>query len=135
METHRIIEKRAEVKKVKEKTSKQKIELAEINKLAKKMIREDIRTYKIKIIQEELNKNCSIKAINRNLKNGKPWIMALQNSHGNNIRNRSLLIEEASKFYSELYASKMEQHEDVSPSLSSVSPVSTNPSKRSRSRH
>lgn len=70
-ETKTIIKHREHLRKIKHKTIKQKIELAELRKLSKRKIRQDLQKFENDIIEEILDQCGSTKRIDKELTSGK----------------------------------------------------------------
>ena len=84
-------------------SSKNRIEVLELNKIIRKEKVKDGRKFNMDKIEEAVKKGASIKMVKQNLRSGRKEIYALKNNRGELIRNRNEIIKIVEKFYSELY--------------------------------
>lgn len=104
--TRDLIRKREELNRIINKSTKQKIEHAELRKLAKREIRNDLKNHEEKTINAILSDTGSTKLIKKELSTTrKTWIQKLEFNQ-KVITDRSEIAQAATKFYEELYSSK-----------------------------
>ncbi|KAL1446466.1 hypothetical protein WDU94_013973 [Cyamophila willieti] len=102
--TKELIVKREELNKKRNKTIEEQIEHTEIRKLVKREIRNDIHNYEENIIKQIMETTKSTKKITKELsQTSKCWIQKLEGSNKKMIYDRNEIVEEATKFYEELY--------------------------------
>ncbi|KAI5710950.1 hypothetical protein M8J75_012794 [Diaphorina citri] len=103
--TKDLIEKREELNRKRNKTTTERIEHAEIRKLVRREIRKDVREYEENIIKEIMETTGSTKSIKKELsQNSKYWIPRIEGKDKRIIHDREEIVEEATKFYEELYS-------------------------------
>lgn len=105
--TKKLIQKREELNKILNKTTIQKIEHTEIRKLTKKKIREDIVKYEDDIINKIMESTGSTKRVQKEITNVKTtWISRIKKEDGTITTNREEIVDEATKFYENLYSNE-----------------------------
>ncbi|KAI5749413.1 hypothetical protein M8J76_007135 [Diaphorina citri] len=103
--TKDLIAKREELNRKRNKTTTERIEHAEIRKLVRREIRKDVREYEENIIKEIMETTGSTKSIKKELsQNSKYWIPRIEGKDKRIIHDREEIVEEATKFYEELYS-------------------------------
>lgn len=125
-ETPQLIKDRTSLGRKKNKTAREKIQLAELRKLVKKYIRKDIKHYEEEIIINTINENISTKKMRKNLSPDTHWIPKLQSR--NKIEcERTNILETATKYYSELYSSENAEFTESQPvnEINSIPPFLT----------
>lgn len=117
--TINIIQERSKLHKKENKSNEEKIMYTEICKIAKRSIKNDLRIYKENIIEEELQNTISTKRIQKKLQNHSKWIPTLQDKENKTHSNREDLVNAATKFYQDLYSSKISEEEclTITPNL------------------
>lgn len=124
-----LIKLRTEMKNKENKTRIEKKTLSKLYRKIKRKLKKLHCRYRLAIIEEELEKNGSIKRADKRLQNGKEWITSLNDKNGKVSTDRHKLIETATQFYRELYRNptliqeKLEsskpQQEEIPPLLES----------------
>ncbi|KAI5726940.1 hypothetical protein M8J76_011469 [Diaphorina citri] len=110
--TRELIEKREKFNRIKNKTAIEKIEHSELRKLTKKKIREDIQKYEEDVISKIMEATGSTKKIKREISNVKAsWIHKMKREDGTITTNREEILEEATKYYENLYKNENTQME------------------------
>lgn len=84
-------------------TRRQKSDYAEISKITKKRIREDIRQYNYNLTLRTIEENRSQKKARRQLIVGKYQIVAIKSESGDRVDNRDDILKVVQKFYQQLY--------------------------------
>lgn len=88
-ETKELIEKRETLNKKRNKTAREKIDHAEIRKLVRKKIRNDIKSYGEKIIKQIMSTTGSTRLIKKEIGyNTKSWIQKIENEDGITVTDR-----------------------------------------------
>ena len=82
------------------------VEFVELNKLIRRLIKENIRNKHDKMIDQVIERNQSMKVLRPSL--GKNIIIALKDRNGKEMRDKSKIEERVQEFYSELY--QIRQH-------------------------
>jgi len=107
-----LIEKREQMKMKKKLTPIQKIELTEVCKMVRREIRKDCQTYEENKVCEIIEESWSTRKLRTELSHGKNMISELLDNEGKTITGRDKIIEEATRFYKELYKTKRENIND-----------------------
>jgi len=102
-ETLELLKKRREMK---QQSGIQKIEYAETCKTIRKRMKEEIRQYNMKQIEQTIHKNASLKQTRKQFILGKSQVIALKSRDGVVIHDRDKIIKRVEEFYQDLYASK-----------------------------
>lgn len=101
--TERLLKRRQELQRTKNKTRSMKNELKALYKLVSKYIKRDYKNHRMNILQKHLEQTGSLKKGFKELRTGKTWIEGLKNS-GGTAYNRKDIIKIATNFYKELYS-------------------------------
>ncbi|XKL63185.1 hypothetical protein PGB90_005549 [Kerria lacca] len=105
----------------KNKTKRDKIELNQISKLIRLIIREKEYKKRTELIKQTLEGNKNIKALNKKLSLGLQWTTYLEKEDGTKIYNRIDINNLATQFYQNIYndplGSSLPSHKYPSPSL------------------
>lgn len=96
--TKNLIKERNQLKNKKQRNSRERIELIELNKTIKRKIREDMKEYEEKRIKEILEESGSTKRTRKELIEGYSLITKLGKR-----KSRKGIVEEATMFYKDLY--------------------------------
>ncbi len=97
--TMKLIKERSELRKKSSKTQIDKIEFVELEKNVKKMIRQDLKDYNTKKIQDILEDNKSTKIVRKELSTGRNIMIKMLNDVGKEITDKKGILEIATKFY------------------------------------
>lgn len=98
--TINLLERRKEII---QKAGRQSVQHVEINKLIRKCIKADLKTYQDQKIQEFVEANKGPKILRRKLSQGKKEIVSIYNESGEEIRDKDEIIRTIYKFYKSLY--------------------------------
>lgn len=101
--TKNLIMEREQLRKVKNPTPRQKIELTELQKLVKKEIKKDCREYETKIVKEIIEESSSTRRMKRELAKGTKLMTEIKNKEGKVITGREQMIKVITEFFRELY--------------------------------
>lgn len=101
------------------KSTKEKIQIVELNKLTRKEIRNTIKNYNNKIATEIIEGTWSTKKAKKALSTGKPLLVKLKKEqNGKLIFNRVELVELAADFYAKLYSKEPNETNNTNIPLS-----------------
>ena len=100
-----LIEQRETLKTRRFKSEEKRIEYAEFNKFVKREIRNDLRKYKTDLVMKVMESSKSVKSIRRQLAPGRHWILGVERKDGTKCASRKDIVDNATIFYKELYAS------------------------------
>lgn len=128
--TERLLKRRQELQKTKNKTRAMKNELKALYKLTSKHIKKDYKRHRIKTIQNYLEQKGSLKKGYKALRTNKIWIEGLKES-GETAYNRKDIINIATKFYKTLYSTTNldidtnynQNFKEISPELPQSRPI------------
>ena len=98
-------------------TNRDKIKMAELEKLITKKQREDIRAHNMNIIEETIQKGKGFKSAKKRLSTGKPQMTALKEEDGTVTRCRDRIVDRARDFYEKLYSSDINNNETLEEEL------------------
>ena len=93
-----MIEEREQLKACCNESMRKRIEFAEMNKLTKRQIRDDLREHKMNLIKNIMEDSKSIRKIKKEVSNGKNWMLGVKDSRGNRIAARQNIIDHATEF-------------------------------------
>ncbi|GBP22261.1 Putative uncharacterized transposon-derived protein F52C9.6 [Eumeta japonica] len=103
-ETKELIKKRSELLHAPLKTQEERKELATLFKTTNKKLKQDYKTYRLKIIENNLLKTGSQKRAHKQLNSDKKWIPSLKSRKTTKtLQTREDLVKIASDFYKNLY--------------------------------
>lgn len=103
--TTKLLQRRRELQKTKNKTRTMKNELSALYKLANKYIKKDYENYRLETIQRNLQQLGSTKKAFKELRAQKTWIEGLKKTN-KNLHNRKDIMTTATEFYRDLYSDK-----------------------------
>jgi exonuclease III len=130
VETKRLIVQRETLKRKKNKSVNDKIELNLISKLVKYNIRKDLKTYEDNLIKAVLDANGSMKKLKQQLFDNKEWKIGVRDRSGRIERSRLGIVRKATSYYKELYASTVDEREqfvyDLTNEAHDILPMSMN---------
>lgn len=112
-ETIKQIEKRRE-------TEKDHPEYREINKLVKKNIRKDLRTYRTKKILETIENNKNMKVLKTSRTSGRQRMTKIRDEHNNLVYHKEEITKQIQRFYENLYKSTSPNQEETSRHILNV---------------
>lgn len=103
--TERLLKRRQELQRAKNKTRTMKNELKALYKLTSKYIKKDYKTHRTNTLQKHIEQSGSIKKGYKKLRTNKTWIESLKEMGGReSVYNRKDIINIATKFYKNLYS-------------------------------
>jgi len=86
-------------------TAREKIELAELNKLIRKKQRQDVRKHRTTVVHEVIQQGKGFKMAKRKLNQGRLQFTGVQEADGTITTDRERIVERAHEFYGKLYSS------------------------------
>jgi len=101
--TKELINKRDLLRNKLNKTSREKIELCEINKTVKKAIRQDVKEYDENQVIQTLQETTSVRKANKKLQQNRKLMVSIHNEEGNEIHNRDKIVTTVTDYYTKLY--------------------------------
>lgn len=111
--TKSLIVKREKLRRKKNKSGKDIVELGELRKVIKREIRKDIRTYEEELTCEIIEKSGSTKKLWKELSQGQRMMTNLRHQSGKLETDREKMIMVATEFYEKLYGRDKEKEEKV----------------------
>ena len=119
-ETKILIEKREKLRELKIMNRNQKIELAEIRKLARREMRKDCKKYEEVLTKEIIEETWSTRKLRKELNKGTKLITELIDDKGKIITGRDKIIKETTRFYEKLYEDKKENQNKESKHMCEI---------------
>lgn len=101
-----LLEKRAELLRIKDKTKNVRTEISRISKEIKEQMRKDRQAHRLKTFESHITKTGGTKKAIRELSQFKEWIPMLVSKPGRHHTRRPDILNTATEFYRELYSRK-----------------------------
>ena len=86
-----------------------KIRYTELCKNIRKRMRNEIREYNIKIVEQAILANKDVKAARRKVMYGKKLMVAIKDNNGNIVTDRGKIVQRCAEFYGKLYSSTIDR--------------------------
>lgn len=110
-QTEALIKRREELRLKRRESRNNEIEFCEVRKLVKKCIREDIVAFHLRMIEDVIRRNKSLKKAYKVIEGGKKLIKCVSKD-GREITNRREISNAVTAFYKELYERRNDSGED-----------------------
>ena len=104
-------------------TASNKVEYAELCKLVRKEIRNDIRSHNTEIVRKYIENNKGYRQAMKALTMGKNIVTSILDSQGNTISDKDKILKECRSFYEELYKSTTKRNPDAAAQSENIQPV------------
>src|SRR5215469_15463690 len=91
--TKKLIQERERLRRNRFQSTRERIEFAEMDKLVKREIRNDIRKFNTKTIKEAIENHTTLRGAKRGLEAGRPWIPCLDKGNGEMTTDRREIME------------------------------------------
>ncbi|KAI5634224.1 hypothetical protein NE865_13094 [Phthorimaea operculella] len=98
-ETIQLIEDRQE-----KRANVNSIEYRTLDRIVKRNIRKDIRSYNKNLVQVALERNSSLKIARKGISKGKSWITSMKDKTGVKHKDRGKILDVCTTFYKDLYS-------------------------------
>lgn len=118
--TKKLLEKRRNM--VNNGQAKDNIEYAELCKTIRKSVREDIRDYNTKAVEEAVEQNKGIKKVMNRQEGNKKLIPAMKEADGTITTDRDRIVERCAEFYQVLYSRNGTQAIGINPTITENAP-------------
>ena len=105
-ETRKLLVERREMK---QHIPRDKIKYVELCKNIRKRMRDEIRKYNTKAVEQALLENKGVKAARLKVINGRKLMVAIKDELGNVITDREKIVERCAEFYKKLYSSTLDR--------------------------